>query len=457
MTLLKKQLLLPCLLFAACLYMPCRTQAQLISGFSVAPYGGNACFVNVSWAAADFSINQRYVFITRSNDNASTFNVIATVAIPSNDLGNGNTWNGTYADTDPYGSSTSLYTNGATQLFYRVYFVKDDGSLTYSPVASINSVPAQRGSCSGLGNPCAGNSTSITGPASTQLNTATFYSVTSSTQVRWTISNSSPANIATVSAGPNPFNPTNWQATVNFTQPGAILLTANFPDCGSSVSLPICTAAPDYNNLSVVSQGPSVCPNVPVAFGARYNSSCTNLVAAGITNIQWSVSPAAAQIVSNAGTAGCGPGITNSGVTIRFNPNPTQYNVRITAQNACGTSSLSNGYVVTFMSGCASLATASGEKTGVTTEDAPAAPALPAFTMSPNPSTGLVSVASPASAPIRQIDVYNLLGMPVKSLHYSAGTNGTVTIDLSNAPKGVYIMTVLTSTGRYNKKLALLK
>lgn len=231
---------------------------------------------------------------------------------------------------------------------------------------------------------------------------------------------------------------------------------------------------PNWSQLSIVSEGPSICPNVPVMFGARYAGNCTNFLNEGITNVTWSVAPNPAQIVSDAGTAGCSRG-NNSGVTIRFNPNPTMYNVRISATNACGTSGLSNAYPVSFMpSGCPNVVTSglAVEKQGVADDSlaigkaAAVSPVLSRFSVSPNPSTGriLVGVArTDVSADglqpsmIRHIDVYNSVGLLVRSLQYGTGVNGTITVDLGNVTPGIYILSILTDKGRFSEKVALIK
>jgi hypothetical protein len=121
--------------------------------------------------------------------------------------------------------------------------------------------------------------------------------------------------------------------------------------CCPFLCLAQCTSAPSASLLTIVSEGPDVCPGVAVEFGARYNGSCTNFIDEGITNVTWTVSPTPTSIEDNAGMAGCAiASKNNSGVLITFPSSPTLYNVTITATNACGTSGSSSPYVVTVES-----------------------------------------------------------------------------------------------------------
>lgn len=249
------------------------------------------------------------------------------------------------------------------------------------------------------------------------------------------------------------------QPTVSSGQ-GTVQVLISSP-CFNSFTLSknVTVGVPDYTKLSIVGEGPMICPNVPVMFGARYSGNCTNFADAGITNVNWNVSPSPAQITLDAGTAGCSHG-NNSGVTIRFFPNPTQYNVRITAENACGVSALSSAHVVTLTTmGC---------------------PMSAPMAVSPNPSTGQVLIslpqtgASPATVPgartvtaatgqnatsyiIRQVDVYTATGLLVKSFQYGMGKTGALTLDLGNMPRGIYILSVNTDKGRFSQKVNLVK
>lgn len=477
-----KQLLPVSLLLLVSFCLPARSNAQLWISFSGAQDKTNTCYADLNWSVADIGLSQTFLIVQRSNDGGTTFNAIGYVTVPQGDLGNGNTWNGTYQDQDPYTPSGNLYTNGANALEYRLYFPSGN---SYSTVFALSGLPTTSGSCSGLVNNCS-NGSSISGPSSTTVNTPTNYSLTSGTQVNFSILYSNPANIATVSSGPDPNHPGNWLATVTFSASGIIDLQASFPVCGNSpLTLPICTGAPLASSLSIVSQGPDVCPDVPVSFGARYGGSCTNYLDAGITNVNWMVSPAAKQIVSNAGTAGCGHG-TNSGVTITFNPTPTMYNVTITASNVCGTSGTSSPYVVTILppgscGGLSPLAASAlaGSPRSVNGEQMVSHATAAGFAISPNPSSGQVLVTLPRSGAatgsslfkdpdagqpagvhpsvIRKIDVYSLVGRPLRSLQYGDGIGGSLTVDLGDFANGLYIMVITTDVGKFNEKVMIAK
>jgi hypothetical protein len=249
------------------------------------------------------------------------------------------------------------------------------------------------------------------------------------------------------------------QPTVSSGQ-GTVQVLISSP-CFNSFTLSknVTVGVPDASKLSIVSQGLSVCPNVPIGFGARYSSNCSNFADAGITNVNWTVSPSPAQIVLDAGTTGCSHG-NNSAVTIRFFPNPTQYSVRITAENACGVSGLSSPLGITIMTG------------GICT--------MSAMTVSPNPSSGqvLVSLPQTGTAPagavnartvttvsgqpvpsylVKQVDVYNETGVLVKSFQYGTGKTGTLMVDLGDMPQGIYIMSVNTNKGRFTQKVKIIK
>ena len=114
---LPKRLPLPRMLLIACLSLPCFSQAQLWTTNLTG--SASSCYVNLSWGVADLGTGQGNLFISRSNDGGTTFNVIGSVAAPSGDLGNGNTWNGTFQDKDPYGDNTTVPSGGVE---YQVFF-----------------------------------------------------------------------------------------------------------------------------------------------------------------------------------------------------------------------------------------------------------------------------------------------------------------------------------------------
>jgi hypothetical protein len=196
---------------------------------------------------------------------------------------------------------------------------------------------------------------------------------------------------------------------------------------------------PDYSRLSIVSQGPSVCAGVNVGFGARYDGNCTNLLAAGITNVTWTVSPSPTSITNNAGTSGCGASANNSGVQIKFGSASTNYNVSINATNVCGTSFQSDAYVVT-------------------TKSAIMCGGGPHFTVAPNPSSGNLVVTATSEQDetanqtarianaekstdnrIFEIKISNAQGVIKKSYKYSTGVK-SVNLDLTSLPSGTYFI-----------------
>ena len=282
------------------------------------------------------------------------------------------------------------------------------------------------------------NGMSISGNSSLCSGSSTPYSVTglpAGATVTWSVTPSS--GIASLSC-------TNCTSpTLTKIGTGGVTLTATVVYCTivQVLSLSIPVGIPDYTKLSIVSQGPNVCPNVPVMFGARYNGNCTNLNAAGITNINWNVSPTPTQIVYNAGTAGCGPG-NNSGVTIKFPSQPTQYNVRISAQNACGTSDLSNAYVVQVMqSGCGGFL----------------------YTVSPNPATGQVTI-QPVSSSISKtvsntisvtgIKLFDQSGNLKKQWTFAAGSK-QAQINVTGLTTGVYTIEIADGKNKERQKLVV--
>ncbi len=51
--------------------------------------------------------------------------------------------------------------------------------------------------------------------------------------------------------------------------------------------------------------------------------------------------------------------------------------------------------------------------------------------------------------------MYNLVGVHLRSLQYGAGIKGSVTVDLSNLPNRIYILTITTDKGRFNEKVEI--
>ena len=299
----------------------------------------------------------------------------------------------------------------------------------------INNTPVTT-NCSYL---CSGNTNVINGAASIcgSAQTYTLNGVPSNAIVTWSVT---PAGIVNI----NPTGPsTNQTTTLTPIGSGAITLKVDLvSECGiNSYTKTIVVGLPDWSKLSIVSQGPTVCPNVPVGFGARYDGNCTNFLAMGITNVLWSVSPSPTQIVYNAGTSGCGEA-NNSGVTIKFPGQSTSYyvNVRVSATNVCGTSFQSDAYLVQVKS--TSMCGGGG----------------PQFVVSPNPSSGNVTVASAASASaatsestalkstgspgenkIYEIKVTDVQGAIKKSYKHPLGTT-SVNLDLSSLKNGTYFI-----------------
>lgn len=304
----------------------------------------------------------------------------------------------------------------------------------------------------------------ITGPQTICSGTQTYSiaNIPTGSTITWTLS----SNLSLVSGQGT--SSIQVQASVSSGQ-GTIQATITNPcftgQAGSLMTVGI--GVPNWSQLSIVSQGPPFCANVPIGFGARYAGNCTNFGAEGITNVNWTVS-SAATITSEAGTSGCSHG-NNSGVTIRFNPNPTQYNVWITATNACGTSSQSNPYTVTLTSGGSCPMIAGGASTDLkqgTAGDSAFAAAVSRFEITPNPTSGRVLIGLARNglvagtgqpSLIRRIDVYNSVGAPVRSLSYGTGVTGTVTVDLGTATPGIYILAIQTDKGRYTEKVELIK
>gem|GEM_PF-1654731 len=306
----------------------------------------------------------------------------------------------------------------------------------------------------------------ITGPQTICGGTQTYSiaNIPTGSTITWTLS----SNLSLVSGQGT--SSIQVQASVSSGQ-GTIQATITNPcftgQAGSLMTVGI--GVPNWSQLSIVSQGPPFCANVPIGFGARYAGNCTNFGAEGITNIAWTTSNPAT-ITSEAGTAGCGRG-NNSGVTIRFNPNPTQYNVWITATNACGTSSQSNPYTVTLSTGgggtCPMFAGAASadSKQGIGGDSAFTA-AVSRFEITPNPTSGRVLIGLARNgliagtvqpSLIRRIDVYSSVGAPVRSLSYGTGVTGTVTVDLGTSTPGIYILAIQTDKGRYTEKVELIK
>ena len=66
----------------------------------------------------------------------------------------------------------------------------------------------------------------------------------------------------------------------------------------------------------------------------------------------------------------------------------------------------------------------------------------------PNPTTGILFISVPSGITIEKVDLKNLLGETVLSSQSSQ-------ISLANYAKGIYIVEVTTSTGRFKQKIAL--
>jgi hypothetical protein len=245
-------------------------------------------------------------------------------------------------------------------------------------------------------------------------------------------------------------------------------VVANYPGgtSSSAISETILSGAPNASLLNIVSQGPPWCANVPISFGVNYNGSCTNFQSEGITNVTWWVAPTPTQIINNAGLAHCTIG-TNSGVEIKFSRSSTMYNVRASATNACGTSGLNTALFVTL--GQAGITCPIGDAADADSATADAARGIfgsasaSGFSIAPNPSTGQVLVTLPSKADdlektpslIRQIDVYNVAGVRVKTFSFGAGVAGSTSVDLGNSANGIYILVITTDKARYNEKIAV--
>jgi hypothetical protein len=392
------------------------TRAQLWISFGPTTDASNSCYIDVNFSVADIGTNENYVFITRSNDGGSTFNVIGTVFIPSSFQNNGSTFTSSFQDTDPYGPNSTQ--SGSVE--YRAYIIKSDGvSQSFSTVTAIN-IPSSRSSCSGISNPCGGNSTSISG--STTMTTASGqYTVTSNTQVNWSITGSSPAGIATLSASlPNPNNPSSWLATLNATGNGTVTITASYPDCNSSV------------NLTITINDPALCvppptPGItirgiePLRFGTQMDVTVST---SAPPPYLWFVN--GVQVFSASTTSATINGGSNCNVT---------NTLKVQVSNSCGSSSATTQYVRP----CGNTPFAvfpNPAKGTITVTSAGADATTQAATLSTNPTP-----AHPIANKIYQVKISDKYGALRKAISYPRGESN-IQIDLSGLPPGNYILQI---------------
>ncbi len=358
---------------------------------------------------------------------SQTFTANTVTAIPSGTLtytwtiGSGWSYLGTPGPTTvttPTNSITLVSSGSSTAPANVSVGVNFNGRNESNLTCAVSLVPLSSLTISG------GNSMCTTGAS----NVYTIPNLPTGATIAWA---ATPTGIVTLSSTSG--------ASTTLTRSGAVgkvSLTATVTACGSvaGLTLPITVGVLDNTKLTVVGEGPGICPNVPIMFGARYNGSCANFNAAGISDITWNVSPTPTQIVYNDGTAGCTGSVNNAGVTIKFPASPTQYNVKITATNACGTTSFSTPYVVQIMSsGCGSHL----------------------VTVSPNAASSTVTVATiskTADATFDEVKIYNLQGTLKKQFQYKKVNSATLNVaDLSN---GIYFIEV--TSGKVKDKLQLI-
>jgi hypothetical protein len=256
--------------------------------------------------------------------------------------------------------------------------------------------------------------------------TVTIPGLPGGVSVAWNVT---PTGIVTPSGSGNSVT-----LTRNGNANGLITLTATFSICGISqtYSKPIHVGIPNLSQLSIggVTDNQFVCPNVPIPMGIFYLNSLYScgVVAGGITNAQWAVETpsSSATINYNAGMAACEATNNNAGVTITF-PNLGYIytaNVRVRAFNSCG---WSNWFPAPMLRLQVNPNYTNCSGGGFENRIA----------VSPNPSTGTVTMEASEKFSFTQIRVFDKFGAVRKQFNFPKGSK-KVTINIGELPTDIY-------------------
>ena len=215
---------------------------------------------------------------------------------------------------------------------------------------------------------------------------------------------------------------------------GLITLSATFSICGISQTYTktIHVGIPNLSQLSIggVTDNQFVCPNVPIPMGIFYLNSLYScgIVAGSITNAQWSVETpsSSATINYNAGMAACEATNNNAGVTITFPNLGYTYtaNVRVRAFNSCG---WSNWFPAPMLRLQVNPNYTNCSGGGFENR----------IVVSPNPSTGVVTIEASQNFSFTQIRVFDKFGAVRKQFNFPKGSK-KVTINIGELPTDTY-------------------
>ncbi|WP_299314122.1 spondin domain-containing protein [uncultured Aquimarina sp.] len=79
-----------------------------------------------------------------------------------------------------------------------------------------------------------------------------------------------------------------------------------------------------------------------------------------------------------------------------------------------------------------------------------------AITISPNPSSGNISISSSKAATIKEIQVYNVLGKKVRGYDFRE-SNTNINLDLTNLNSGIYLVRLHTNLGKTETQKIILR
>jgi hypothetical protein len=194
---------------------------------------------------------------------------------------------------------------------------------------------------------------------------------------------------------------------------------------------------PASSQLKIYSDGPSVCPNVPVDFGAFFeNFTACSILRARPSNVEWSITPNPTQIIYNSGNGYC-ESVNRSGIEVIFPNVQMVYTVKFRLTNGCGTSDWSPPYSVQVMR-CSST-----------------------FTITPNPANNLVRISTENESgipkePIQLVRLVDKTGRVLRVVKNATDAT-SVLFEINNLRPDTYIVQIYNGQEWKHQKLMIIK
>jgi hypothetical protein len=378
---------------------------------SVIALSGN-CSTQFSFSYVECNSNAIYYVEYSTDGNTNDFYIIGQVTP------NGS---GSYSYTDLYAHPQSI---GSANVFYRaIYYIPSTGYTHYSPIATVNLGSATCTNnnvtrCNGL------PGFSISGANAVCAGTSQPYTISGTLNfpVTWSVStNASYVTLTQNLTGANVNNSTNANN-------GIFTLVANEEGC-DAVSYQVYLGIAPAPTVMTPAYGTTVHENSPYDI---YSAPANN----------WTVTN---------GTILYGQGTNDLGVQVAKISSGTM-TVTASVVDACGTSAqLIYNYPITGGGGGGGTRFTPGAVTGSNNSLDPASIKLGVY---PNPVTNTVQVTIPPTDFTKAtINLYDINGKLLKAI---VPTNQTTLFDMSQQPKGIYIMEVFDGKQRTIQKVVRL-